>query len=126
MRIKMHRNDILDWVKTEYDTDAEYLWLKYPSYAVLRNKDNKWYGIIMDVSKRKFGLESDEKVDVLNLKADTMTIDMLIGEPGFYRAYHMNKAHWISVFLDNTVPDDIIKTMLANSYEMTSKKSKRK
>lgn len=121
----MTRRELLNWVKNEYGTEPEYQWFKFPDYAVLRNADNKWYGIIMDVPKRKFGIDSDDAVDVLNVKADMMLIDMLIGQPGFHRAYHMNKTHWISIFLDGTVPDDTIKNLLAGSYEKTSKKEKR-
>lgn len=118
----MTRQEILDWVKREYSTVPEYKWAKFPNYAVLRNRDNKWYGIIMDVPKNKFGIDSDEVVDVLDVKSDTMLIDMLVGQAGFYRAYHMNKTQWISIFLDGTVSDETIKNMLADSYEKTSKK----
>ncbi len=34
-------------------------------------------------------------------------------------AYHMNKEHWNSVILDGTVPECDIKTMIAESYELT-------
>lgn len=91
-------------------------------YAVLRNSNNKWYGIVMDVPKNKFGIDSDEVVDVLDVKADTIIIDMLVGQRGFYRAYHMNKNQWISIFLDGSVSEDIIKNMIAESYEKTGKK----
>jgi predicted DNA-binding protein (MmcQ/YjbR family) len=118
----MTRQELLDWVKAEYGTEAEYQWIKFPNYAVLRNKDGKWYGIIMDVPKNKFGIDSNDIVDVLDVKADMMLIDLLINQPGFYRAYHMNKTQWISVFLDGTADDVIIKNLLADSYEKTSKK----
>jgi predicted DNA-binding protein (MmcQ/YjbR family) len=59
------------------------------------------------------------------VKADMMLIDLLINQPGFYRAYHMNKTQWISIFLDGTADDVTIKNLLADSYEKTSKKKKR-
>lgn len=122
----MTRDEIFDWVKKEYGTIPEYQWVKFQNYAVLRNKDDKWYGIIMDVPKNKFGIDSDDIVDVIDVKADKMLIDMLAGTPGFYRAYHMNKSRWISIFLDGTVADETIKNMIADSYEKTSKKKKKK
>lgn len=118
----MTRQEVIDFVKKEYGTNPEYLWERTPDCAVFRNKDNKWYGIIMDVSRRKFGFDSDELVDVLNVKADPVFIDMMVGQPGFYRAYHMNKTQWISVFLDGSAPAETIKAMLSDSYAMTSKK----
>lgn len=118
----MTRQELFDWVKSEYGTLPEYRWAKFPRYAVLRNGDNKWYAVIMDIPKNKFDIDSDEVVDVLNVKADMMLIDMLVEKPGYYRAYHMNKNQWMSIFLDGSVPDEAIKNLIAESYEKTSKK----
>ena len=120
----MTRQELFDWVKSEYGTLPEYQWTKFPRYAVLRNDDNKWYAVIMDIPKNKFDIDSDEVVDVLNVKADMMLIDMLVKKPGYYRAYHMNKNQWMSIFLDGSVPDEAIKNLIAESYEKTSKKKR--
>ena len=120
----MTRQELFDWVKSEYGTLPEYQWAKFPRYAVLRNGDNKWYAVIMDIPKNKFDIDSDEVVDVLNVKADMMLIDMLVEKPGYYRAYHMNKNQWMSIFLDGSVPDEAIKNLIAESYEKTSKKKR--
>lgn len=37
-------------------------------------------------------------------------------------AYHLNKAHWNSVILDGTVPDEDVCSMIAESYELTKPK----
>ena len=79
----MDRQSIIDWVKNEYGTEPEYLWEDTPDCAVLRNHSGKWYGLIMNLSRRKFGIDSDEVVDVINLKADPMLIESLIEEPVF-------------------------------------------
>ena len=123
---KMTKQEIIEWAGEEYGTEPEYLWARYPEFAVLRNPDGKWYGILMNVPKNKFGLESDEEVEVLNVKADMMLIDMLVKQPGFYRAYHMNKRRWISIFLDGSVSEAAIKDLLSDSYEMTRKKRKKR
>lgn len=41
-------------------------------------------------------------------------------------AYHLNKEHWSSVILDGTVPTEEIKRMIAESYELTKPKPKKK
>ena len=120
----MTRQELFNWVNSEYGTLPEYQWAKFPRYAVLRNDDNKWYAVIMDIPKNKFDIDSDEVVDVLNVKADMMLIDMLVEKPGYYRAYHMNKNQWMSIFLDGSVPDEAIKNLIAESYEKTSKKKR--
>lgn len=68
--------------------------------AVLRHVDNrKWYAIVMRVSLRKFGFDSDEVIDVVNLKLPVEMFGSFSAAEGIYLAYHMNKLHWISVFL---------------------------
>lgn len=43
-----------------------------PVTAVLRHADNrKWFALVMRVSRRKFGLDSDEVIDIVNLKLPT-------------------------------------------------------
>lgn len=32
--------------------------------------------------------------------------------------YYMNKTHWNSVYLDGTVPEDILKEMINQSYNL--------
>ena len=47
----MTREELFQWVKQEYGTEAEYPWKD--SNAVLRRADNdKWYGVILSVAGR--------------------------------------------------------------------------
>lgn len=41
-------------------------------------------------------------------------------------AFHLNKTHWNSIILDGTVPDDDIKRMIGESYDLTKKKEHKK
>lgn len=36
-------------------------------------------------------------------------------------AYHMNKKHWNSIILDDTIPEKDIKRMIAESYDLCKK-----
>jgi predicted DNA-binding protein (MmcQ/YjbR family) len=40
--------------------------------------------------------------------------------------YHMNKVHWSSVILDRTVPDDAVKDMIAESFDLTKPKIRKR
>lgn len=116
------RNDVLNYAYETYGTKSEHLWQKYPTYEVFRHKKNsKWYGIIMDIPKRKVGLDSDEPIDILVIKCQPEIIASLVGQKGFAPAYHMNKTHWITILLDGTLKDDEIYNLLDMSYEMTNK-----
>lgn len=41
-------------------------------------------------------------------------------------AYHLNKTHWNSIILDGGVPDEDIRSMIAESYELTKPKPRAK
>lgn len=40
--------------------------------------------------------------------------------PSVLPGYHQNKEHWNTVILDGTVPDDEIKRMIAESYDLVT------
>lgn len=114
------RQDILTLAEETYHTQPEYLWARYPHYAVLRHADNqKWYAIIMDVPKDKLGLPGKERVDILEIKSDPMVSGSLLLEEGILPAYHMKKGSWLTVLLDGTVDKDKVKALLQMSFELT-------
>ena len=78
----------------------------------------------MRVSRRKFGIDSDKAIDVVNLKLPIEIWGSFGTADGVYPAYHMNKLHWISVLLPDAA-DDLIEFLVNVSYETTkNKKSK--
>ena len=92
----MNRESIEKHMLKTYGCSPEYPWMSAPGYAVYRHGDNKkWFAVVMDISKRKLGIDSDEIIDIMNVKCDPFLIGTLLAEPGFFRAYHMNKSHWI-------------------------------
>ena len=92
--------------------------------AVFRHADNKkWFAIALSVSRRKFGFDSDEVIDVVNLKLPTEMFGSFGAADGVYPAYHMNKLHWISVLLPDA-PNDVVQFLLNASFEATKTKRK--
>ena len=65
-------------------------------------------------------------LDVVDLKCDPILIGSLRKEAGYFPAYHMSKASWITVALDGSVPDEQIKMLLDMSYDATARKVKKK
>lgn len=129
----MIREEILSYVKKEYGTTPEHLWKSYPEYEVLRHesqpgeKKAKWYAIIMNVKRETLGLEGKGFIDILDVKCSSEMMSLLQMSKGYLPGYHMNKAHWITVLLDGTVPLDNIKQLIDESYYMTAgAKEKRK
>lgn len=120
----MTRQEVFNWCRQHYGTEPEYPWNDWN--AVLRHTDNqKWYGLIMEVSRDKLGLSGDGEVDILNVKSDPMLIGSYRTQKGFFAAYHMNKENWISILLDKPELDDAIKKLLTLSFELTIPKKKR-
>ena len=81
---------------------------------------------MMRVSRRKFGIDGDGMIDVVNLKLPTEMFGSFGAADGVYPAYHMNKLHWISVLLPDA-PDDVVQFLVNVSFEATKslkKKSK--
>lgn len=117
------REDVLRYVNDKYKTEPEYLWRRFPHYAVLRHGDNrKWYGLIMDVPKENLGIQGKERVDILNVKlADTSYADMLIRQDGCFKGYHISQGNWVSVLLDGAVAMKDIQSLIDESFAVTSK-----
>ena len=71
------------------------------------------------------GLEADPLK--ISLKADPE--DAII-QRNMYEAvqqgYHLNKEHWNTVILDDSIPDKLLKQMIDESYQLVSKKLSRK
>ena len=109
-----------------YSTSPDYPFDEDFETAVFRHPDNrKWFALSMSVSRRKFGLDSDEMIDVVNLKLPIEMFGSFGKSDGVYPAYHMNKLHWISVLLPDA-PDDVIHFLLNASFEATKAKRKSK
>ena len=82
--------------------------------------DANWQLVRVKKSKKAFlwTYEKDGYINI-NLKVDPEWRD-------FWRrayeavqpAYHQNKEHWNTVILDGSIPDDVIKRMIAESYDL--------
>ncbi|HBP24469.1 MAG TPA: hypothetical protein DD632_03305 [Oribacterium sp.] len=122
----MNRTEIENYIQDHYSAKPDYPWIKYPNYVVFRHQSNKkWFALIMDVPKNKLGLQEEDMLAVVNLKCDPILLGSLLDEKGFFPAYHMSKANWITVALDGSVADDKIKMLLDMSYEMTAPEIRR-
>ena len=121
------RQDVLEYAADQYGTQAEYLWADAPNYAVLRRTDTrKWYGIIMDVPRKKLGLDSEGIIDILDIKCDPFAREVLLDQKGFVPCYHLNKLHWIGVLLDGSADKQLVFQLLDDSYTIVAPKTRKK
>ncbi len=127
-------NRLAVWIKETFGETPDNPFQKAEA-AVFRHAANrKWYGLIMAIPRSRLtqasaGQSEAENaadktpVEIINLKAAPESIAKLTKIPGIYPCYHMNKKNWVSVLLDGTVPDDLIKELLLKSRELSAGKA---
>ena len=114
-----YAKEIINYIKNKYGDELEFLWKKSPKNAVVRRKSsNKWYAVILTVSKRKLNLDCDEIIEIINLHNSPEEIEKLIDYKKYFPAYHMNKKHWCTICLDGTVELKEIYKLIDISYEL--------
>ena len=120
----MTKQEFFELCSSSYLTLPDYPFDEDFETAVFWHSDNrKWFALSMQVSRRKFGIDSDEVIDVVNLKLPTEMFGSFGKADGVYPAYHMNKLHWISVLLPDA-PEDVVRFLANASFEATRGKKK--
>lgn len=126
-------NRIASLIGQCYGTSPDFPWSTFPAYGVFRHQStNKWYALIMNIPPAKlFAKDPSQKLrlpqsvatkaetEIMNLKIPTAEIAALHTENGIFPAYHLNSKHWISVLLEDVLPDERIVELLAESYNGT-------
>lgn len=116
----MTRNELIQYIQQEYICEIDYPWEKYPDYVVIRRRDNqKWFASIFTIIGYQVGLDTNEPMDVVNLKCEPDLIPTLIRESGIYPVYHMNKQHWISVDIERYEDEEKLKMLVDMSYRLS-------
>ena len=119
-------NRIAALIERAYGDAPEFPWEKFPGNGVFKCRENgKWYAAILTVAygkldpdRAKAGSDPEEIAEVINLKADPEEIPYLTGLPGIFPAWHMNKKHWISVLLDDTLTDERVMELIRESRRL--------
>ena len=119
---QMSRQIVFDYIKKKYGVQPNFPWRRDRTSAVFRHTDNKkWFALMMTVDGEKVGLPAGDPVDVINLKMDDMFYrDLLIREGGIIPAYHMNRMHWITVFLNGRMPAERIFELINFANDQTN------
>lgn len=83
-------------------------------------RDNNWQLVREKNTKKAFlwVYEKDDHINI-NLKVDPEWRDFWRSTfKSVIPAYHQNKEHWNTVILDGSIPDEDIKRMIAESYDL--------
>lgn len=111
---------IITYIREKYNDELEFLWEKYDDVAIWRNKQNdKWYGLLMIITEDKLGIDSNKKIEVLDIRYQKEESQKIIDKKNIFPGYHMNKKSWITIKLDNMVKTEKIKELIDNSYNLS-------
>ncbi len=112
--------NIINYIKKKYNDELEFLWEKFDDNAIWRNKqNNKWYALLLTVSKNKLGIESGDIIEIIDLRYQKEKIEEIIDNKNIFPGYHMNKKSWITIKLDNSVDIKQIYKLIDNSYKIS-------
>ena len=116
-------NRLENYIKEKYGDTPSFEWETSPGFGIFRNKDTKkWYALVMNIDKSKLDKEKSGEVEIVNIKLDENEIIDLLKKDGFYPAWHMNKKYWISILLNDTIDDNILFSLIDESYNYSKKK----
>lgn len=112
--------EVINYIEEKYGDKLEFLWEKFDDNAIWRNKqNNKWYAILLTVSERKLGIESDKMVEIIDLRYQKEKIETVLNHTKIFPGYHMNKKSWITIKLDESVETIKIFNLIDNSYKLS-------
>lgn len=75
--------------------------------------------LVFKVYNKIFAITSIDEFEFINLKCDPeRSVELREQNSGIIPGWHMNKAHWNSVFTDGRVSDQLIKELTDHSYEL--------
>ena len=114
---------LIEFISKRFSDAPEFLWKKFPNYAVFRRKDNrKWYAVIMAIPRSKLKLDGNEDLEILNLRVKPEELDRIFDGEKYFRGWHMNKKSWLTLRLDGCLTFEEISARLEESYRLAAKK----
>lgn len=109
---------IVERITEELDGEGEQIF-EDDELTVFRHEHKKWYALISVLERSKITAGQGE-VEILNVKLPEDRILELLTQEDYYPAWHMNKKHWLTVILDDSLDDDTVMDLIKTSYILTS------
>lgn len=111
--------EVVQYIRTAYGIEPECPWKKDPESMTFKVKETKkWFALIMPVSRKSLGEAGEGTIFIINVKSKPELISMLSQTKGYAAGFHMNKEHWLTIYLDGTVPKNQIFDLVDDSYRL--------
>lgn len=118
------KDKIFSYVYKKYKTKPDYPFEKDNTSATLKNNNNKWYGIIMEIPYKRLKIDKPGEVLIINLKNKEEKVKELIDNKTYFEAYHMNKKYWYTITLTKNINLEKIYKLIDESYNLVNNKKK--
>jgi len=83
--------------------------------------------LVFKVNGKMFALTNMESFAYVNLKCNPeYAIELREEHEGVKPGFHMNKQHWNSVSTDDSIPEELFKELIDQSYELVAKGHRKK
>ena len=106
--------------------DGDYPFTSHLDFEIFRHADNnKWFALIGTITWKMLGVQKEGSVLFLNVKCGPLLIGSLRQKPGFFPAYHMSKAQWITAVLEgegDIASEEDVRFLLEQSWRLTAQK----
>lgn len=78
--------------------------------------------LVFKVMGKMFALADVDLFTSINLKClPAVGVELRERYPSVQPGYHMNKRHWITVEMDGSIPDKMLKEWITESYNLVTK-----
>ena len=121
----MTRDEIIAYTAERYSADAERPW-NDENFIFRHGGNRKWFAVSMRVPYRRLGIEREGIADIIDVKCGPLLMDSYRMQPGILPGYHMNKDHWVTILLDGSAEEPLIRELFEISYDLTNSKRKAK
>ena len=117
------RTNAIEALERRFGTLHEAPWEDDPDSITFKTRlSKKWFAIMMRIPADRLGLKGRNLIDVVNIKLPPDKINVLIDNVHYFRAYHMNKTHWLSVKLDKDSDISEFLSLAEISYSLAERK----
>ncbi len=114
----MTKDELIRYVAERFSADAEYPWAD-ENFVFRHQSNRKWFAVAMSVPYSRLGIDREGFADIVDVKTGPLLMDAYRAQHGILPGYHMNKDHWVTILLDGSADDDLIRELFEISYDLT-------
>ena len=114
----MTKDELIQYVGERFSAEPEYPWAD--ENFIFRHQGNrKWFAVAMCVPYQRLGICRDGSADIVDVKCGPLLMEAYRKQPGILPGYHMNKDNWLTILLDGSAEDELIRELFELSFDLT-------